>query len=232
MSGLNFQPHCRVSFPPLAGWNCTTTPAMRNGATICSATQTVVPWSVLPAQVWCVHAMLASLPGCKVACLTAGPSVAPQPPVSLAVPCCAPCLLCHVLQVVYCNESAAEFGPGNKGARTRSAGCLPVMWQHMRTCLCSSMPTCKQAAPLDMPAQAKAIKPLTDRLTAALLSAPCRPPLCGGPLLPERPPAGRRGALPGRAARRRLRLVSRRSSGGFARLLLGWGRVPAGEERI
>lgn len=51
------------------GWNCTTTPAMRNGATICSATQTVVPWSVLPAQ------------------------------------------------VVYCNESAAEFGPGNKGRR-------------------------------------------------------------------------------------------------------------------
>ncbi|KAI7838667.1 hypothetical protein COHA_007470 [Chlorella ohadii] len=51
------------------GWNCTTAPAMQNGATICSATQTVVPWSVLPAQ------------------------------------------------VVYCNESAAEFGPGNKGRR-------------------------------------------------------------------------------------------------------------------
>eukprot|EP00882_Tetradesmus_deserticola_P003104 GHRQ01003294.1.p1 GENE.GHRQ01003294.1~~GHRQ01003294.1.p1 ORF type:complete len:214 (+),score=38.96 GHRQ01003294.1:64-705(+) len=33
------------------GWNCTTNPAMKVGATICSATQTVVPWSVLPARV-------------------------------------------------------------------------------------------------------------------------------------------------------------------------------------
>ncbi|EFN59596.1 hypothetical protein CHLNCDRAFT_132985 [Chlorella variabilis] len=33
------------------GWNCTTTPALKPGVTICSATQTVVPWSVLPAQV-------------------------------------------------------------------------------------------------------------------------------------------------------------------------------------
>jgi hypothetical protein len=41
--------------PPLvavrAGWNCTTNPSMKVGATICSATQTVVPWSVLPARV-------------------------------------------------------------------------------------------------------------------------------------------------------------------------------------
>jgi len=46
-------------WPPILppGWNCTTAPAMQNGATICSATQTVVPWSVLPAQVgrrWCI----------------------------------------------------------------------------------------------------------------------------------------------------------------------------------
>lgn len=34
-----------------AGWNCTTNPAMKVGVTICSATQTVVPWSVLPARV-------------------------------------------------------------------------------------------------------------------------------------------------------------------------------------
>ncbi|GAB4814132.1 hypothetical protein N2152v2_001178 [Parachlorella kessleri] len=33
------------------GWNVTTQPALKPGATICSATQTVVPWSVLPAQV-------------------------------------------------------------------------------------------------------------------------------------------------------------------------------------
>ncbi|PSC68732.1 hypothetical protein C2E20_7698 [Micractinium conductrix] len=33
------------------GWNCTTGPAQRPGVVICSATQTVVPWSVLPAQV-------------------------------------------------------------------------------------------------------------------------------------------------------------------------------------
>lgn len=32
-------------------WNFTTTPAVEAGARICSATQTVVPWSVLPAQV-------------------------------------------------------------------------------------------------------------------------------------------------------------------------------------
>lgn len=35
----------------LPSWNCTTTPAMKVGTTICSATQTVVPWSVLPARV-------------------------------------------------------------------------------------------------------------------------------------------------------------------------------------
>ncbi|KAI3429326.1 hypothetical protein D9Q98_005421 [Chlorella vulgaris] len=33
------------------GWNVTTKPAVKAGVTICSATQTVVPWSVLPAQV-------------------------------------------------------------------------------------------------------------------------------------------------------------------------------------
>jgi hypothetical protein len=33
------------------GWNMTTTPAMAVGATICGATQTVLPWSVLPARV-------------------------------------------------------------------------------------------------------------------------------------------------------------------------------------
>ena len=37
--------------PPPAGWNCTTAPSQKAGATLCSATQTVVPWSVLPAQV-------------------------------------------------------------------------------------------------------------------------------------------------------------------------------------
>lgn len=43
----------RLLPPPAccSGWNCTTQPAMKNGAVICSATQTVVPWSVLPAQV-------------------------------------------------------------------------------------------------------------------------------------------------------------------------------------
>jgi uncharacterized protein (UPF0548 family) len=35
----------------LPSWNCTTAPAMKVGTTICSATQTVVPWSVLPARV-------------------------------------------------------------------------------------------------------------------------------------------------------------------------------------
>lgn len=59
---------------------------MKPGATICSATQTVVPWSVLPAQ------------------------------------------------VVYCNESAAEFGPGDKGARGR--GSAPA-WLQAGTLLCS-----------------------------------------------------------------------------------------------
>lgn len=33
------------------GWNFTTKPAVSPGSKICSATQTVVPWSVLPAQV-------------------------------------------------------------------------------------------------------------------------------------------------------------------------------------
>ena len=33
------------------GWNMTTTPSMQVGSTVCSATQTVVPWSVLPARV-------------------------------------------------------------------------------------------------------------------------------------------------------------------------------------
>lgn len=42
------QPPCPL---PLAGWNCTTEPAQQVGAVICSATRTVVPWSVLPARV-------------------------------------------------------------------------------------------------------------------------------------------------------------------------------------
>ncbi|KAI8471612.1 MAG: hypothetical protein J3K34DRAFT_520428 [Monoraphidium minutum] len=33
------------------GWNFTTKPPVKEGAKLCSATQTVVPWSVLPAQV-------------------------------------------------------------------------------------------------------------------------------------------------------------------------------------
>lgn len=44
-------PPCCNSTQLAAGWNCTTSPPMAPGATICSATQTVVPWSVLPAQV-------------------------------------------------------------------------------------------------------------------------------------------------------------------------------------
>ena len=39
------------SAPCTTGWNSTTTPPAKVGATLCSATQTVVPWSVLPAQV-------------------------------------------------------------------------------------------------------------------------------------------------------------------------------------
>ncbi|KIY99763.1 hypothetical protein MNEG_8198 [Monoraphidium neglectum] len=33
------------------GWNFTTKPAVKTGTKICSATQTVIPWTVLPAQV-------------------------------------------------------------------------------------------------------------------------------------------------------------------------------------
>jgi hypothetical protein len=40
-----------VCYMCCVGWNSTTKPDMRPGTTICSATQTVVPWSVLPAQV-------------------------------------------------------------------------------------------------------------------------------------------------------------------------------------
>ncbi|KAL4427456.1 hypothetical protein ABPG77_000745 [Micractinium sp. CCAP 211/92] len=46
------------------GWNCTTEPAQQVGAVICSATQTVVPWSVLPAQVtYCREEAAAFGPG-------------------------------------------------------------------------------------------------------------------------------------------------------------------------
>jgi hypothetical protein len=44
----NNHPQAHLQLP---SWNCTTTPAMKVGTTICSATQTVVPWSVLPARV-------------------------------------------------------------------------------------------------------------------------------------------------------------------------------------
>lgn len=47
------------------GWNMTTTPAMAAGTTICSATQTVVPWSVLPARVTYVKETTPSFAGGK-----------------------------------------------------------------------------------------------------------------------------------------------------------------------
>jgi len=47
------------------GWNSTTKPDMRPGTTICSATQTVVPWSVLPAQVVYCKEEAATLEGGK-----------------------------------------------------------------------------------------------------------------------------------------------------------------------
>ncbi|KAL4447421.1 hypothetical protein ABPG75_004640 [Micractinium tetrahymenae] len=48
------------------GWNCTTEPAQKVGTVICSATQTVVPWSVLPAQVtYCRDEAAAFGPGNK-----------------------------------------------------------------------------------------------------------------------------------------------------------------------
>ena len=47
------------------GWNLTTMPAMKVGATICSATQTVVPWSVLPARVTYMNEGAAEFDGGK-----------------------------------------------------------------------------------------------------------------------------------------------------------------------
>jgi hypothetical protein len=47
------------------GWNMTTTPSMKVGTTICSATQTVVPWSVLPARVTYMNEGAASFDGGK-----------------------------------------------------------------------------------------------------------------------------------------------------------------------
>lgn len=47
------------------GWNMTTTPSMKVGTTICSATQTVVPWSVLPARVTYMNEGAATFDGGK-----------------------------------------------------------------------------------------------------------------------------------------------------------------------
>lgn len=49
----------------------TTKPAVKAGVTICSATQTVVPWSVLPAQVvYCKEESADFGPGDKGGCGT------------------------------------------------------------------------------------------------------------------------------------------------------------------